>query len=82
MPRYRLKSREEMAWNAVRRAATAKLRLEAAAWLESRLNEELPALQHEFQRMLNAGRLPELEADYEKWIEDAMKVASTPALDR
>ena len=81
MPRYRLKSREEMAWNAVRRAVTAKLRLEAAAWLENRLNEELPALQHEFQRVLNAGKLPELEADHEKWVEDALALARTPALD-
>lgn len=80
MARYRLKSREELVWNAVRRTLTAKLRLEATAWLEQRLNDELPALQHQFQQMLNNGKLPELEADHEKWVEDAVKAASTPVL--
>lgn len=80
MPKYRLKSEDEMAWNAVRRAVTAKLRLEATAWLEKRLNDELPGLQVEFQRVLNAGNLPELEADYEKWVEDALAAQRSRAL--
>lgn len=81
MARYRLKSREELAWNAIRRALTAKLRLEATAWLENRLNDELPVLQLQFQRTLNAGHLPELEADYEKWVEDALSTARNPVLE-
>jgi hypothetical protein len=72
MPKYRLKTEDEMAWNAVRRAVTAKYRLEATAWLEKRVNDTLPALQVQFQNTLNNGNLPELEADYEKWVEDAL----------
>lgn len=75
MPRYRLKSEEEMAWNAIRRTATAKYRLEAAAWLEKRLNDSLPGLQVEFQKALNAGNLPELEAEFETWVADAMEAS-------
>jgi hypothetical protein len=75
VPKYRLKSEEEMAWNAVRRAASAKIHLEAAAWKEKRLNDILPALQVEFQKTLNSGSLPELEADHEKWVEDAILAA-------
>jgi hypothetical protein len=70
-----------MAWNAIRRAVTARLRLESQAWLEKRLNDELPALQVQFQRTLQAGDLPELEADFEKWVEDALAAARTPKLD-
>ena len=80
MPKYRMKSTEELAWNAVRRAVTARIHLEAAAWKEKRLNDELPGLQVQFQRALNAGSLPELEADYEKWVEDALKVSQERAL--
>lgn len=77
MARYRTKSREEMVWNAIRRAATAKLRLEAAAWMEERLNAILPELQLEFTKALNAGNMPVLEADFEKWVEDALTHAAT-----
>lgn len=80
MPKYRLKSEEEMAWNAVRRAVTAKLRLEAAAWLEKRQNDILPGLQVEFQKALQAGNLPELEAEYETWVEDAMQASQRKEL--
>ena len=80
MARYRLKSEEEMAWNAIRRAVAARVHLEAAAWKEKRLNDLLPSLQVEFQRTLNAGNLPELEADYEQWVEDALTSAKRPKL--
>lgn len=80
MPKYRLKSEEEMAWNAIRRAATAELRLEAAAWLEKRLNDILPSLQVEFQKTLNAGALPELVANHETWVKDAMTAADRRTL--
>lgn len=80
MARYRQKSREEMVWNAIRRAATAKLRLESQAWMEERLNALLPELQLEFTKTLNAGNMPTLEADFEKWVEDALTHAATPKL--
>ena len=80
MPKYRLKSEEEMAWNAVRRAATAELRLQAAAWLEKRLNDVLPQMQVEFQKTLNAGHLPELVANHKTWVKDAMGVANKKTL--
>lgn len=80
MARYRQKSREEMVWNAIRRAATAKIRLEAAAWQEERLNAILPELQLEFTRALNAGNMPKLEAEFEQWVDDALSAAATPKL--
>lgn len=80
MPKYRPKSEDEMAWNAVRRAATAKFRLEAAAWLEKRLNDALPGLQVEFQKAVNSGNLPELEAEFETWVADAMEASKHRAL--
>lgn len=64
-----------MAWNAVRRAVTVELRLQAAAWLEKRLNDTLPVLQVEFQKTLNDGQLPELLADHEAWVKDSMMTA-------
>jgi hypothetical protein len=80
MPKYRLKSEDEMAWNAIRRAATAKFRLEAAAWLEKRLIVSLPGLQVEFQKALQSGNLPELEAEFETWVADAMEASQTREL--
>lgn len=73
MARYRVKSDEEMAWNAIRRAATAKVHLEAAAWKEKRLNDLLPGLQVEFRKMLQKGELPELEVEYEEWVERSIR---------
>jgi hypothetical protein len=73
MPRYRLKSDEEMAWNVVRRAATARIRLEAAAWMERRLNDILPELQLQFRQLLQTGVLPQLEAEYETWLDSAIR---------
>lgn len=80
MARYRLKSEEELAWNAIRRELTAKVSLEAAAWKEARLNELLPTMQVEFQKMLKKGDLPKLEADYEKWLEAALAAMQKPTL--
>lgn len=73
MARYRIKSQEELAWNAVRRAATARLRLESQAWLEARLNEVLPGLQVEFSKMIQEGDLPQLEVEYEEWVERSIR---------
>lgn len=73
MARYRLKSDEEMAWNAVRRAASARVRLEAQAWQERRLNDVLPGLQVEFHKMLQTGDLPQLEVEYEEWVERSIQ---------
>lgn len=81
MARYRLKSAEELVWNAVRRAATARIRLEAAAWQEARLNEVLPALQMEFHRRLQAGDLPALEAEWKEWVTSAIEALSRPELE-
>ena len=81
MARYRLKSEEEIAWNAVRRAVTARVRLEAAAWTEKRLNDLLPPLQIEFQKVLHDGYLPQLEADYEVWVDDAISAMRRPQLE-
>ena len=81
MARYRLKSQEELAWNAVRRELTAKVSLEAAAWKEARLNDLLPAMQVEFQKMIQKGDLPKLDADYKSWLEAAFAAMQRPTLD-
>jgi hypothetical protein len=80
MARYRLKSDEEMAWNAVRRAASARVKLEASAWSERRLNDVLPGLQVEFHKMLQTGVLPELAVDYEEWVERTVAAMTTGSL--
>lgn len=80
MPRYRLKSSEELVWNAVRRAATARIHLEAAAWKEARLNEVLPALQMEFHKRLQDGDLPALEAEWKEWVESSIHALSAREL--
>lgn len=69
-----------MAWNAIRRAVTAEIRLEANAWIEKRLNDVLPDLQVQFQKTLNQGRMPALKADYKNWVKDAMTAAIRPEL--
>ncbi len=81
MARYRLKSDEEMAWNAVRRAASARVRLEAQAWQERRLNDILPALQVEFHKMLQQGDLPQLEIEYEEWVERSIRAMRQGSLE-
>ena len=81
MPKYRLKTDEEMAWNAVRRAARARIRLEAAAWEEKRQNDILPGLQVEFHKKLSGGNLPEIEADYEAWLEISLNALDRKSLE-
>lgn len=82
MAKYRLKSEEELVWNALRRAASAQVQLEATAWKEKRLNDLLPNLQVEFQRMVQKGNLPELDqAHLRQWVRDAAAAASRPQLD-
>lgn len=82
MAKYRLKSEEELVWNALRRAATTQVRLEAAAWAEKRLNDILPNLQVEFQRMVQRGNLPELDQEHLRtWVKDAAAAALRPQLD-
>ena len=81
MARYRLKSSEELVWNAVRRAATARIHLEAAAWKEARLNDVLPALQMEFHKRLQDGDLPALEHEWKEWVESSIQALSVKQLD-
>lgn len=81
MPKYRLKSEEELVWNAVRRAATARIRLKHAAMMEHELNDVLPQLQVEFQNMVQAGNLPELdEAHLKEWVKDAVDSMHRPRI--
>lgn len=56
--------------------------LEASAWKEKRLNDVLPNLQVEFQRMVQAGNLPELDQNHlRQWVKDAVAAANRPKLD-
>lgn len=55
------KDEAELAWSAIKRAATARVNYEAQVWRERRLNEELFKLWEEFQTALNDGKLLEIE---------------------
>lgn len=77
MARYMVKNDTDLAWNHIRRVATAQVRLEARAWEERRLNEVLAPLQERFEAAITSGELRELEPGYETWVKDALTVATT-----
>lgn len=72
MARYREKDEVDLAWNAIRRAATARVDLEVKTYRERRLNEVLGQLWHTFSRALSMGEVLELEPEYEVWVKDAL----------
>lgn len=76
MARYRTKDEIDLRWNSLRRAATARVRLEAKAWEERRLNTVLSQLWTQFAKGLDRGEVLELEPEYEQWIEDALKMSA------
>jgi len=53
----RKKEAAELAWSAIKRAATARVNYEAQVWREQRLNEELDKLWHQFEKALNTGEI-------------------------
>lgn len=73
MAKYILKSETDLRWNAIRRAATARIDLETKTWRERRLNEVLDNLWQQFSAALNRGDLVELEPEYEIWVRDAVE---------
>lgn len=74
MARYREKDEVDLAWNAIRRAATARVDLEVKTYRERRLNEVLGELWRTFSRSLSQGDVLELEPEYEQWVKDALSV--------
>lgn len=72
MARYRQKDEVDLRWNAIRRAATARIDLEVKTYRERRLNEVLSELWTKFAAGLHSGQLLELEPEYEQWIEDSL----------
>lgn len=74
MARYRTKDEVDLRWNAMRRAATARIDLETRAWRERRLNEVLGELWTKFAAGINQGEVLELEPEYEQWIADALNM--------
>jgi hypothetical protein len=72
MARYRTKDEVDLRWNAIRRAATARIDLETKAWRERRLNEVLSELWEKFAAGINQGEVLELEPEYEQWIADSL----------
>lgn len=72
MARYRTKDSVDLTWNAIRRAATARVRLETKAWEERRLNDVLSELWNRFEAGLHRGDVQELEEDYGQWVKDAL----------
>lgn len=66
-----------MAWNALRRAATARVDLEVKTYRERRLNEVLSELWTKFAAGLNTGEVLELTPEYEQWVEDSLRGIKT-----
>ena len=74
MARYRTNDEVDLRWNAIRRAATARVRLEMKAVEERRLNTVLSELWSKYAAGLDRGEVLELEPEYEQWISDALNV--------
>lgn len=74
MARYRTKDETDLRWNAIRRAATARVDLEVKTWRERYLNDVLSELWSRYAAGLNEGEVRELDPEYGKWIADALKV--------
>lgn len=72
MARYRTKDEVDLRWNAIRRAATARVDLDVKTYREARLNEVLSQLWTKFSIALGQGDIVELEPEYESWISDAL----------
>lgn len=72
MARYREKDEVDLRWNAVRRAATARVDLEVKTYREKRLNDVLTKLWNTFAVALSQGDIVELEPEYETWVSDAL----------
>ena len=79
MARYRTKDEVDLRWNAIRRAATARVDLEVKTYRERRLNEVLSELWTTFSRALSAGDVVELEPEYEQWVKDAVHLTALDA---
>lgn len=72
MARYREKDEVDLRWNAIRRAATARVDLEVKTYREKRLNDVLTKLWNTFAVALSQGDVVELEPEYETWVSDAL----------
>jgi len=72
LARYRTKDEVDLRWNAIRRAATARVDLEVKTYREKRLNDVLSELWTTFSRALSQGDIVELEPEYEQWVKDAL----------
>ena len=72
MARYRTKDPVDLACNALRRAATARLDMKYRTLREEELNQVLSQLWTKFSLALGRGELVELEPEYEQWIRDAL----------
>ena len=79
MPRYIEKNEVQLRWNAIRRAATARIDLEVKTYRERRLNVVLAALQDRFTASLDQGELLDLEPEYETWIDDSLSLTALNA---
>lgn len=72
MARYRQKDSVDLAWNQLRRAATARIDLKYRTLRENELNDVLSQLWGKFEQSLGSGELIELEPEYEQWVRDAL----------
>jgi len=74
LARYRTKDEVDLRWNAIRRAATARVDLEVKTYREKRLNDVLSQLWTTFSHALGEGTLTELEPEYEQWVADSLNL--------
>ena len=77
MARYRTKDPVDLAWNAIRRTATARIDLKYRMLREEELNEVLSQLWTKFSMALGRGEVLELDPEYEQWVRDALPLPKT-----
>lgn len=70
--RYRVKDDVDLGWNALRRAATARIDLKYKTLREHELNEVLGQLWAKYAHALSRGEVIELEPEYETWLRESL----------
>lgn len=85
MARYRHKSDDDLAWNAIRRTITSAVNVEVANAREVVLNKALSDAWDKYTDALGHGTVPEIEAKYSRFaravVQDLIQVAEVTESD-
>ena len=78
MARYRHKTKEDLAWNRIRRTVTKTLDMAIADAREEALNDMLWAAWEDYTRALKKGEVHEIESKYKRLASEIVKDLVTP----